>query len=158
VIGTEKNIMTLKSMHNDFLKLALSTVTLFSLVFISSVHAQESNTSSLSSDNPIYSFSKKRYSIDGTAKIVRTENETRIVFDDAFKTRGGPDLKVYLSKKPLSEIQNENVSDNSVKISVLRSKKGAQSYIIPENIDLSDYKSVLIHCEAFEVLWGGFDL
>ena len=150
--------MTLKSMHNDFLKLALSTVTLFSLVFISSVHAQESNTSSLSSDNPIYSFSKKRYSIDGTAKIVRTENETRIVFDDAFKTRGGPDLKVYLSKKPLSEIQNENVSDNSVKISVLRSKKGAQSYIIPENIDLSDYKSVLIHCEAFEVLWGGFDL
>lgn len=121
-------------------------------------HAQDNSMDSVNISSTPYSFTKKRYSISGSAQIVETADETRLVFDEAFKTRGGPDLKVYLSKKSLSDLDNGAVVDNSIKISVLRSKKGAQTYIIPDDIDLSDYKSVLIHCEAFEVLWGGFDL
>jgi hypothetical protein len=103
-------------------------------------------------------FIKKRYSIDGTAQILKTNTGIDIEFSEDFKTKGGPDLKIYLSKKNLSELSNESVDGSSLKIGVLKSKKGAQSYTLPENISLSDYKSVIIHCEAFSVLWGGFDL
>lgn len=105
-----------------------------------------------------YDFTKKRYSINGQAQILRSSNTTEITFNDDFKTRGGPDLKVYLSKKSLGELEGETVSNHSLKIGVLKSKKGQQSYVLPEGISLSDYKSVIIHCEAFGVLWGGFDL
>jgi len=105
-----------------------------------------------------YDFTKKRYSISGQAEVETSSNSTRIKFDDDFKTRGGPDLKVYLSTKTLNELDGETVDTHSIKIGVLKSKKGEQSYILPEGVSLSDYKSVIIHCEAFEVLWGGFDL
>lgn len=105
-----------------------------------------------------YSFIKKRYSIDGSAQIISSPEKTQIIFDDHFRTKGGPDLKVYLSKKPLSELKNNSVNTHSVKIGVLKAKKGEQSYVIPDGISLSDFKSVVIHCEAYSVLWGGFDL
>lgn len=123
-----------------------------------SAYAQDSAVKVSMTAPASYSFTKKRYSIRGTAQIIQTDTGSELVFDEDFKTKGGPDLKIYLSKKSLSELGNENVNTNSVKISVLRSNKGAQSYIIPESLNLSDYKSVLIHCEAFTVLWGGFDL
>ena len=103
-------------------------------------------------------FTKKHYTIDGQARVMKTDTGTQIVFNDAFETRSGPDLKVYLSKLPISELEDESVSANSLKIGVLKSRQGAQSYIIPDDISLEDYKSVIIHCEAFSMLWGGFDL
>jgi len=103
------------------------------------------------------SFTKKHYTIDGGAIITETKTGPRIVFNDAFETRSGPDLKVYLSKLSISELEDETVSENSLKIGVLKSRQGTQSYSIPENISLKDYKSVIIHCEAFSMLWGGFD-
>ncbi len=105
-----------------------------------------------------YSFVKKRYSIDGAAQIIKTDTGHEIRFNESFKTKGGPDLKVYLSTKSLNELTPETVDSTSLKLGVLKSKKGAQSYIVPGNISLFEYKSVLIHCEAFTVLWGGFDL
>lgn len=145
-------------MKKSLFYLMIAVPFLLSSGFTTLTHAQDIKSASITIEDTSYDFTKKRYSIKGTAKVVQTSAGTQIVFDDAFKTRGGPDLKVYLSKKSLSELQNETVIDNSLKLSVLRSKKGAQTYTIPDNITLSDYKSVLIHCEAFEVLWGGFDL
>jgi len=123
---------------------------LFLLPGIAMSQAPSENVEVLQSKGQVktYDFTKKRYSISAT----------RIKFDDDFKTRGGPDLKVYLSTKTLNELDGETVDTHSMKIGVLKSKKGEQSYILPEGVSLSDYKSVIIHCEAFEVLWGGFDL
>ena len=103
-------------------------------------------------------FVKKRYKIDGTASIEKVEGKTVLVFSDDFKTKNGTDLKVYLSKTPLTSLSAGDVNMNATRISVLKSHKGSQEYIIPENIDLSEYESVVIQCEAYSVLWGGFDL
>jgi len=103
-------------------------------------------------------FVKKRYSIKGNWDIKSINGQTVIQFDDNFKTKSGPDLKVYLSKNSLSESTSKSVDKTSVKLSVLKSNRGHQSYIIPENINISEFESVLIHCEAFSVLWGGFDI
>ena len=104
------------------------------------------------------SFVKKRYSINGTAKVETVEGQNRLTFSEDFKTKNGPDLKVYLSKRSIDSLSAKDVSVSSIKLSVLKSNKGAQSYIIPDSIDLTEYDSIVIHCEAYSVLWGGFDL
>lgn len=103
-------------------------------------------------------FVKKRYKIQGKGELVKSGETSIINFSEDFKTKSGPDLKVYLSPEPLSELSGKNALQNAVKVGVLKSNSGYQSYIIPENIDVSGFQSVIIQCEAFSVLWGGFDL
>lgn len=133
--------------------LLAGTVALFS----SDIWAQSSYGSSIEAA-AASSFVKKRYNIKGSWSVAEKNGQKVIQFNDDFKTKGGPDLKLYLSSKSLSDLESGNVENTSVKLSVLKSNQGAQSYIIPADVNLSDYKSVVIHCEAFSVLWGGFDL
>ena len=104
------------------------------------------------------SFTKKRYNIKGHWEIIDNCGRKTIQFSEDFKTKGGPDLRVYLSPFHIKDLDNKNAADQALQISVLHSKKGAQSYSLPGDIDLSDYKSLIIHCEAFSVFWGGADL
>lgn len=103
-------------------------------------------------------FEKARYNIRGGWKISTVKGITTITFDDSFKTRSGPDLKLFLSPKPVSAVNGKTAQKDAVKIGILKSNKGTQSYTVPSDVNLSDYKSVLIQCEAFSVLWGGFDI
>jgi len=103
-------------------------------------------------------FVKKRYSIKGSWNITEENGQKVINFSDDFKTKGGPDLKVFLTPESVNALDSQNVTSSSLKLSVLKSTRGSQSYVIPADVNLSDYKSVVIHCEAFSVLWGGFDL
>lgn len=107
------------------------------------------------SDKP---FVKKRYTIHGSAKVETVEGQKTLIFSEDFKTKNGPDLKVYLSKRPIASLSAQDVDESAIRISVLKSHRGAQSYKIPTDIDLNDYESVVIQCEAYTVLWGGFDL
>lgn len=109
-------------------------------------------------DNTEKPFVKKRYSIQGSATVEMVDGQTQLVFSEDFKTKNGPDLKVYLSTLPIEDLTAATVNESSVRLSVLKSNKGAQSYTIPADIDLSAYQSVVIHCQAYTVLWGGFDL
>jgi len=90
--------------------------------------------------------------------VAEQNGQNVIQFNDDFKTKGGPDLKIYLSPHTVSDLDSGSVEGNSLKLSILKSNTGKQSYIIPADVNLSDYKSVVIHCEAYQVLWGGFDL
>jgi len=115
-------------------------------------------TSVLAGDYEDVSFVKKRYTIEGSAKIETAGNQTLLVFSEDFKTKNGPDLKIYLSKTKLSSLSANEVDQSALRLSVLKSHKGAQQYIIPANVDLNDYESIVIQCEAYTVLWGGFEL
>lgn len=103
-------------------------------------------------------FVKKRYTIHGSAKVEQVDGETRLVFSEDFKTKSGPDLKLYLSKIPLSTLSAQDIDKSAVRLSVLKSHRGGQTYVVPADIDISEYESVVIQCEAYTVLWGGFDL
>ena len=98
----------------------------------------------------------KQYSINGGWEIVKVDGQTIIRFKDDFNTKSGPDLKIFLSKKTIDEVTGRTVvGSDSVKISVLNSNSGAQEYVLPADIAIEDYKSLLIHCQAYSVLWGG---
>ena len=56
-------------------------------------------------------------------------------FRKSFKTKGGPDLKVYLSKMPMAELGKDNAAQTTrLSIGVLKSNKGEQLYTLPDGM------------------------
>jgi len=103
-------------------------------------------------------FFKKKYSIKGTWTLVKRDDKTTIRFSDDFKTKNGPDLKVFLSPKSAAEVNGKNAVEGAIQLGVLKNNKGAQVYEIPAGTDLSQFSTLLVHCEAYSVLWGGGSL
>ena len=103
-------------------------------------------------------FFKKKYSIKGSWTLVQRRDKTSIRFSEDFKTKNGPDLKVFLSPKSASQVNGKNAVAGALLLGVLKNNKGVQTYEIPEGTDLSQYSTVLVHCEAYSVLWGGGSL
>ena len=58
----------------------------------------------------------------------------------------------------MADATGNNAVDGSLNIGELKKTKGAQEYEVPAGVNLGDYGSVLVHCEAYSVLWGGGDL
>ena len=100
----------------------------------------------------------KKYSINGGWSIEKQGEQHVIKFSDDFKTKGGPDLKVFLSPQTIESVTGRTATNDSIMVSVLQQTSGAQEYVLPANIDISQFKSLLIHCEAYSVLWGGANL
>ena len=46
---------------------------------------------------------KKLYDAKGGWRIVAENGQLRLEFDEAFETRPGPDVKIYLSARPIDE-------------------------------------------------------
>lgn len=110
----------------------------------------------VAADEP--SFVTKEYRIEGGWNIVQEGGQTLIRFDEGFSTKGGPDLKVFLSPKTIDEANGDNATEGSLLLGELQSTTGAQDYLVPEGVSLEDFGSVLVHCEKFGVLWGGGEL
>jgi len=103
------------------------------------------------------SWISKQKTIDGAWQIENRNGQTVIRFSDGFQTNRGPDLKLFLSKRDISNVNGSNAADG-VFLSKLKNNKGYQEYVLPANIDINDYASLLIHCEQFSVLWGGANI
>ena len=98
--------------------------------------------------------------LKGSWEIVREGNQKVLVLGDDFKTSKGPDLKIFLSKLPLDKINGNNAAGKgtSVRVAELKDFSGKSAYVIPPGVVLHEYKSVVIHCEAYSKLWGGSSL
>jgi hypothetical protein len=103
----------------------------------------------IAADNESNSWTKKSQSIAGTWKI---ENDTLTL--TGFSTRKAPDLKIFLSPQTVAKLSNRNAEEGAVLIAPLKSPKGDQSYPLPPDLDLTAYRSILIHCKKYSKLWG----
>lgn len=103
-------------------------------------------------------FEKTSFKIKGSWQIVEENGQIIFRLSDDFKTKNGPDLKLFLSPKSVGDVTGKTAVNNAVKLSALKSNKGTQDYVIPADVDLSQFKSILVHCEAYEKLWGGANL
>lgn len=99
-------------------------------------------------------WAKKTYSASGTWKIVKNGDDHFVVLDSKFKTSKGPDLKLFLTKTSASSLTGKNATKGAVRVAVLRSHKGAQRYKLPKGTTLSNYKTLIIHCEKYAKLWS----
>ena len=83
--------------------------------------------------------------VSGTAEIVKQDSVFALVIKN-FSSSSGPDLHVYLSQ--------ERQPVNFVDLGSLRSTNGMQAYSIPSHANLISYKYALIHCKAYNHLFG----
>jgi hypothetical protein len=94
----------------------------------------------------------------GSWRIFEKDGARFIALSEDFRTRGAPDLKLFLHPEEASSVNGSNATQGSVLVSPLASKKGAQVYEIPAGVALEDYASIVIHCEQFSVFWAAGDL
>lgn len=90
----------------------------------------------------------------GTARLVELPGGGAEVQLSAFQVTNGPDLEVWLSAHP-DPASSSDVADNAwISLGQLKGNVGDQAYPIPAGTDLSAYKSVVIWCEQFGVLFS----
>lgn len=80
--------------------------------------------------------------VSGNAKIYLENNQRKLKLEN-FSITDGPDLKVYLSK---SNTPNDFVN--------LGNLNPLAVYTIPQQVDFSTYKYVLIHCQQYNHLFA----
>lgn len=105
-----------------------------------------------------HSFAKKTYAVKGDYSIVQENGQTIIRLSDDFKTKNGPDLKVFLSPLAPNAVTGNTATQGSVNLGALKTNTGSSDYILPAGVTLANYQSVLIHCEAYSKLWGAAQL
>lgn len=87
----------------------------------------------------------------GMAKILSSIDSSLLRFED-FSVTNGPQLHVLLSTNP-----NPTDSDSLgqyVDLGGLKGNVGNQNYILPNDLDISMYNSVVIYCKPFSVVFS----
>ncbi len=125
----------------------------FFIAGIASLTGQNLYGGEWESDNFFISF-------EGSWSIEKIDGKTYVVMGDDFKTKKAPDLKIYLSTLNFKDVDADNANDSntSVFVAQLDSYKGAKKYMIPSNINISNYKTILVHCVQYTKYWGGAPL
>jgi hypothetical protein len=90
------------------------------------------------------------HNAEGVAKEISLEDGRKFIRFENFNVTNGPDLYVYLAT-------DKNISD-FVDLGALKANNGNQNYEIPDGTDLAKYKTVVIWCKAFSVLFGSAEL
>jgi hypothetical protein len=84
----------------------------------------------------------------GKALLIETAPDAYTLRFEEFSVRNGPDLFVYLSTDP------NGYSDDGLLLGELKGTDGAFNYDVPEGTDISRYKSAVVWCKAFSVLFA----
>ena len=86
----------------------------------------------------------------GTATIYEFPDRRILRFEGFSSARGG-DVRVYLSRDPQPRSALELGAD-FLNLGRLKGNLGNQNYILPENHDLSIYRSAVVYCKQFETV------
>lgn len=101
----------------------------------------------------------RTYDVQGGWSIENRDGALWLVLADDFETIQGPDLKFYLAQPAMADIgDRDSVDQTGELITILEVSRGAQEFPLPAGVDITAYKSIVLHCQAFSVVWGGFDL
>jgi Electron transfer DM13 len=84
----------------------------------------------------------------GQALLIETAPGAYTLRFENFSVRNGPDLFVYLSTDP------SGYSDDALLLGELKGTDGAFNYDVPSGTDVSQYRSAVVWCKAFSVLFA----
>lgn len=85
---------------------------------------------------------------EGTALLIESEPGVYVLRFEDFSVRNGPDLFVYLSPEP------GGYDDAAINLGGLKGTDGAFNYEIPAGTDVGQFKSAVVWCKAFSVLFA----
>ncbi len=84
----------------------------------------------------------------GDAFILETEPGVYILRVENFSVRNGPGLVVMLSPSP------DDYEVEAIELGDLKATDGAFSYEIPPDVDINKFRSAIVWCKPFSVLFG----
>jgi hypothetical protein len=87
----------------------------------------------------------------GTVRILRDADGKAVVRFEGFSVTGGPDLFVYLVEQP---DPSRSEAERGLNIGDLKATDGNQNYEVPPGTDLEKYRSVVIWCRQFRVIFA----
>lgn len=94
----------------------------------------------------------------GIATIYRLPEGNLVLRLEDFDAQNGPDLRVGLSGHPMPRNNTELHEGGYVELAVLKANQGNQNYDLPANLDPSAFRSVVIYCKAFSVVFSTAEL
>ena len=86
----------------------------------------------------------------GTAVVIDAADGNTYVRFENFEVENGPDLKVYLSRAG-ADASDDELGANFVDLGNLKGNVGDQNYLVPQSVDLTQYRSVVVWCRRFSV-------
>jgi len=89
----------------------------------------------------------------GQVSVYELPNKERIIRFENFQVTNGPDLRVLLVTNP-DPNNSGDVQAGYIELGKLKGNLGNQNYEIPADIQLEDYKSVVIYCKPFHVVFS----
>ncbi|HNP69575.1 MAG TPA: DM13 domain-containing protein [Kouleothrix sp.] len=90
----------------------------------------------------------------GSATVYAIEHGTQVLRLEDFATTNGPDLFVVLSGNANPDADGIGAKEHYVQLAALKGNQGNQNYDLPTNLDLGQYKSVVIWCRTFNIVFG----
>ncbi|MBW4686573.1 MAG: DM13 domain-containing protein [Komarekiella atlantica HA4396-MV6] len=98
-------------------------------------------------------FKAGEHPTTGKVSIVTERGKRYLEFDQSFKTNKGPDLFVILHRSDAPPVYGIKEKDYA-SISRLQKTSGSQRYALPENVKLTDFRSVAVWCRQFNANFG----
>jgi len=98
------------------------------------------------------------HAAEGTAAIYQLPDGSRVLRLENFSAQNGPDLYVSLSGHPMPRSNAETHDSGYVELERLKANQGNQNYALPAGLDLAAFKSVVIYCKAFSVVFSTAEL
>ncbi len=95
---------------------------------------------------------------EGSAAVYRQPDGQLILRLDPFNVTNGPDLYVYLSTDPAPTSSAQLHQGGALEVARLKGNVGSQNYDLPADVNLSRFRSVVIYCKQFSVIFSSAEL
>jgi hypothetical protein len=95
---------------------------------------------------------------EGTATIYRLADGQRVLRFESFKSANGPGLFVYLAGHPRPRSGGEFRDSGAFELAPLKATSGNQNYALPPHLDLAAFRSAVIYCKPFSVVFSTAEL
>lgn len=89
----------------------------------------------------------------GTAHFLELSGQRLLRIEDLDVTNG-PNLFVYVSAHPAPRTSAELHDDGDYEVAPLKGNRGDQNYELPPDLDIGRYRSVVIYCKRFAVVFS----
>ncbi|WP_375569272.1 DM13 domain-containing protein [Ahrensia marina] len=90
----------------------------------------------------------------GNALLLQTATGSHLMRFTEFEVTNGPDLEVWLVADDTPFSSGAVLASEWVSLGQLKGNIGDQTYTIPDDVDVSQFGSVVIWCEQFSVLFS----
>ncbi len=92
------------------------------------------------------------YDASGTVTLSTNDNGSlQVALNEAFRTQNGPGLYLYLSNSATRVA-------GGVELGALRSTRGADTYPVPGDVEITDFDHIVLYCKPFGVGFGTAEL